>query len=150
MLSDIKHEYFYHHPPRDVWELLTKSEFISQWLMPNDFKPVVGHKFQFKTKAMPQLNSDGVFHCEVLEIVPLRRLSYSWKGGPGDGSINFDTVVTWTLKEKDNGTELQIVHSGFDSRVNRDLYNGLMNGWKEKLENIHKQLNPVLHGAGNS
>ena len=30
------------HPPEKVWRALTESSLIEQWLMKNDFQPVVG------------------------------------------------------------------------------------------------------------
>lgn len=35
----------YNHPIADVWEALTNSEAMSEWLMPCDIKPFAGHKF---------------------------------------------------------------------------------------------------------
>src|SRR6185369_3706470 len=74
----LRFEALYPHGRADVWEALTSSEAIADWLMPNDFKPVVGHRFNFKTKPAPGF--DGTVHCEVLTVEPLERLVYSWKG----------------------------------------------------------------------
>jgi len=38
--------------------------------MPNDFKPVVGHAFTFRTEPVSQHGFDGVVHCEVLDLEP--------------------------------------------------------------------------------
>jgi uncharacterized protein YndB with AHSA1/START domain len=35
------------HPPEKIWRALTKRELIAEWLMNNDFQPVVGHTFTF-------------------------------------------------------------------------------------------------------
>jgi uncharacterized protein YndB with AHSA1/START domain len=32
-----------------------------------------------------------------VEVVPLQKLSYSWKTGPGEGRITVDSLVVWTL-----------------------------------------------------
>lgn len=110
MNRSIKHTFFYSHKPETVWEYLTKAELMSQWLMPNDFLPIVGHDFKFTIKPLPELEFDGIVYCKVLEIVPFKKLSYSWKGGPGNGKINLDSIVTWTLVAKENGTELFLDH----------------------------------------
>jgi uncharacterized protein YndB with AHSA1/START domain len=70
------------HAPAAVWKTLTSGELISRWLMPNDFEPVIGRRFTFRTKPMG--GWDGVVHCEVLEMIPNERLVYSWKGGLDD------------------------------------------------------------------
>ena len=33
------------HPIERVWRALTDREALAQWLMPNDFEPVVGHSW---------------------------------------------------------------------------------------------------------
>jgi hypothetical protein len=37
----------------------------------------------FKTKALPAIEFDGNVYCEVLEVIPLKKLSYTWKEDPG-------------------------------------------------------------------
>ena len=56
------------YPPERVWKALTTAELIGQWLMPNDFEPMVGKCFTFKTR--PIGDWDGVVQCEVLEVAP--------------------------------------------------------------------------------
>src|SRR5690242_11488978 len=112
MSKQIQHKLFYEHQPKTVWDYLTKPELIEQWLMKNDFKPVVGSEFKFMTKPMPEHGFNGIIYCKVLEVEPLKKLSYSWKGG-SDTEITLDSIVVWTLREKGNGTELELVHSGF-------------------------------------
>jgi uncharacterized protein YndB with AHSA1/START domain len=150
MKVDIRHHFFYNHPLKDVWEFLTNRDLITQWLMPNDFQPVVGCSFQLKAKAMPQFNTDGIFHCRVLEIVPFKKLVYSLKTGPGDGIFNMDTMVTWTLSEKNNGTEVELVHGGFDEVINQGIFNGMNGGWLKQMELMDKQLNNLHIGNSNT
>jgi uncharacterized protein YndB with AHSA1/START domain len=141
MSTSIRHQFFYAHPIEGVWEYLTKAELISEWLMVNDFKLVIGHDFQFRTKPLPALDLDGIFYCKVLEIVPFKKLSYSWKGGPGNGEITLDTIVVWTLAEKDNGTELQLEHHGFNEIENHSIYAATTEGWVKNLQKIDQHAN---------
>jgi uncharacterized protein YndB with AHSA1/START domain len=138
MKRTIQHQLYYPHPPEEVWEWLTRSELIAQWLMPNDFQPEVGREFQFTTRPMPQFEFDGHIFCQVLEIDPCRKLIYSWKGGPGDGSFNLDSVVSFTLIPKEQGTELLLEHSGMMENIN--IYNAMNIGW---LKNIQKILDLI-------
>jgi uncharacterized protein YndB with AHSA1/START domain len=146
----IKHQFFFPHPTEIVWEYLTKPELMEQWLMKNDFQPIVGLDFQFRTNPIPSLDFDGIFYCKVLEIVPFKKLSYSWNSGPGEGKITLDSIVIWKLEATDKGTELFLEHSGFAKKENLNFYNGLMHGWVEKLNNIAKLLNAVQHGHTNA
>lgn len=149
MAKIIRHQFFYPHPQETVWDYLTKPELMAQWLMKNDFQPIVGHDFQFRTNPIPGLNFDGVFYCKVLTINPIESLSYSWKSGPGGGEITLESVVMWKLEAKDNGTELLMEHRGFAKKENLDFYNGLLHGWQEKLQNINQLLNAAEHGNAN-
>jgi uncharacterized protein YndB with AHSA1/START domain len=150
MAKVIKHQYFFSHPVETVWEYLTNSELMEQWLMKNDFLPIIGHEFQFRTGAVAKLNFDGIFYCKVLEIEPLKKLTYSWNCGPGEGKIDLESVVTWQLEAKDNGTEVILYHRGFNQEQNLAMYNGLLHGWLEKFQNIEKLINTNAHGHTNA
>jgi uncharacterized protein YndB with AHSA1/START domain len=145
MARSIKHQFSFPHPPEMVWEYLTRSELMELWLMKNNFQPVVGADFQFRTNPIPSLDFDGIFYCRVLEIVPFKKLSYSWQSGPGNGEITLDSVVVWKLEATDKGTELFLEHSGFAKEENLNFYNGLTNGWIEKLQKIADLLNTAQH-----
>ncbi len=105
MQTEIKHEWFYNYSPNEIWEYLTQAELIALWLMPNNFKAFISHEFEFRTNPIPSLDLDGNFNCKVLEIIPFKKLIYSWKGGSGNNDISLDTVVEWTLEEVENGTK---------------------------------------------
>lgn len=127
------------HAPEAVWDALTKSELVGRWLMPNDFAPVVGKHFNFRTKPMGDW--DGIVHCEVLEVVPFRKLAYSWRGGANSnskyGSV-LDSVVTWTLTEVAQGTRLKLVHAGFRSPENDFAFNAMSPGWGRIMQAISR------------
>ena len=145
MTKSIQHRFFFPQSPEIVWEYLTKAELISQWLMENDFEPIVGYDFQFKTKPMPNLDFDGIVYCKVLEIIPLKKLSYSWKGGPGVGKITLDSIVVWTLHPKDNGTALQLVHSGFREIENFTMFSLMTDGWLSNIQKIAALINKATN-----
>ena len=134
MAKEIKHTIFYSHIPQDVWEYLTKAELIEQWLMKNDFKPIVGHQFQFRSKPIPDMDWNGIINCTVLEAMPFKRIAYSWKSEDMNGNTTLESLVEWTLIPKDNGTELQLLHSGF-KEVNVMMFTAMNNGW---IQNMHK------------
>ena len=117
----------YKHPVSKVWKALTDKAALSQWLMPTDFEPIVGHKFQFKTK--PQGNFDGIVNCEVLEIVEEKRISYSWSAGK-----SLRTEVVFELTPMGNETRLDFQHKGFEGLLDRLIArNILAAGWKRKI-----------------
>jgi uncharacterized protein YndB with AHSA1/START domain len=149
MATSINHQLFFPHPPEAVWEYLTNAGLMELWLMKNDFKPILGHEFQFRINPMPSLDFDGIVYCKVLEIVPFKKLSYSWKLGPGDGTINMDSVVKWELQATAKGTELILYHGDFVVLKNIDLFNGMNTGWLSNMNKIANQLNTASHGSTN-
>jgi len=150
MAKSIKHTVFFEHAPEVVWEYLTNAELMALWLMKNDFQPIVGHDFQFRTKPLPQFDFDGIAYCKVLEIVPYKRLSYSWTGGPGEGKITLDSLVVWTLVEKEKGTELFLDHSGFNEVGNLAIYAAMNEGWLKNMRKIAELINAAKHGPTNA
>lgn len=141
MQRDIKHQFTFSQPPEVVWEYLTNAELLAQWLMPNDFKPIVGHKFQFKTRPKVKFRFDGTIYCEVLEIIPCQKLVYSWKGGSSNEHPSLDSIVVWTLTPTENGTVLQLEHKGFKGLKNLLTYIAMNNGWLKIGNRLGKRLN---------
>ncbi len=59
------------YPPEKIWRALTQPHLIAEWLMKNDFKPVVDHRFS--------LSADwGAVDCRVMAVEPNKTLSYTW------------------------------------------------------------------------
>ena len=141
MSKKIQHQLFFPHQPEAVWEYLTKAELMELWLMKNDFKPIIGHEFTFRVNPMPSLDFDGIVYCKVLEIIPFKKLSYSWKLGPGDGTINVDSVVRWELQPKDKGTELILEHGDFVILKNMGMFDAMNVGWLQNMHKIADRLN---------
>ena len=112
-------------PPEKIWRALTQPHLIEEWLMRNDFAPVVGHGFT--------LSADwGSVDCKVLEVEPNRSLSYSW------GGYGLESIVTWTLTPTGAGTHLRMEQSGFPTDRPQN-YNGAKAGWAQffaKLEQV--------------
>lgn len=109
------------HPPRKVWRALTEPALMAEWLLPVfDMKLEPGAAFMFKTQPYP--GWDGTVNCQVLEIEPERKLSYTW-------NVPFlETVVTFTLTPTASGTRLSLVQSGFKEDQKRE-FGGARYGW---------------------
>jgi uncharacterized protein YndB with AHSA1/START domain len=109
------------HPPEKVWRALTQGPQIEEWLMKNDFQPIVGHRFNFFATPIPHWN--GVTDCEVLAAEPNKRLSYSWNSSGDEAATGLKTMVTWTLTPTNGGADLRMEQSGF--RPDQELNSGL-------------------------
>jgi uncharacterized protein YndB with AHSA1/START domain len=124
-------------PIERVWNALTDSSTLSRWMMfkSNDFKPVVGHAFQFRDAP----GWGGVVDCEVIEVDRPRRLAYTWASG-GEGNPPHSTVVTWTLTEAEGGvTRLHLEQSGFRREAKQEI-GGARYAWTSMLDQLESDL----------
>jgi uncharacterized protein YndB with AHSA1/START domain len=117
------------HPPEKVWRALTHGPLIKEWLMDNDFQPVVGHRFNFR--ATPVAPWNGVIESEVLIVEPNKKLSYSW------GTLGLESVVIWTLAATKTGTLLRMEQSGFGPDQDAN-YKGAKYGWTKFIGNLER------------
>lgn len=117
------------HPPERVWRALTQGSLIKEWLMDNDFQPVVGHKFSFRSTPVP--NWDGIIHSEVLVVEPNKKLSYTW------ATLGLESLVSWTLAPTSTGTLVRMEHSGFASDQDA-AYKGATYGWRNFIGGLEK------------
>lgn len=124
-MSSIKFDVHYKQPPERVWRVLTDSNLMAQWLMPNDFRPELGAEFTFRSK--PVGGWDGVAYCKVLEIDPPKKLVYSWN------SNKIKTVVSYALRAEDGGTWISFAHDGFAGMDGFMAKLFMGPGWKGKL-----------------
>jgi uncharacterized protein YndB with AHSA1/START domain len=114
-------------PPEKIWRALTESHLLADWLMANNFRAEVGHRFTFRMPPMPHWN--GVTDCVVTEVIPITRLSYSWCSSGEEAATGVSTTVTWTLEPLPNGTRLTMRQSGFRPDQDR-AQGGAATGWR--------------------
>ena len=123
------------HSPEKIWRALTLAPLIEEWLMRNDFAPVVGHRFNFRTEPMAHWN--GVVDCEVLALEPNRCVSYAWNTSGAHAGTVLKTVVTFTLVPTSGGTLLRMQQSGFRSQ-DVGNYRGASYGWQKFLVGLER------------
>lgn len=117
------------HPPEKVWRALTQPHLVGEWLMKGDFRPEVGHRFDFSFEW-------GAIDCEILDVEAGKAIAYSW----GDEALK--TVVTWTLTPTDTGTRLRMEQAGFRTDQPR-YYGGAKAGWPRFLDNLEQLLGRI-------
>ena len=111
-------------PPEKIWRALTQPHLIEEWLMKNDFSPVVDHRFSLRADW-------GAVNCQVLAIEPNKTLSYTW------AAYGLESVVTWTLIPTSTGTHLRMEQSGF--RLDQQqAFQGAKYGWQKFLANLEQ------------
>ncbi|MEO8317320.1 MAG: SRPBCC domain-containing protein [Bradyrhizobium sp.] len=113
-------------PPEKIWRALTQPHLIEEWLMKNDFKPAVDHRFNLR-------GDWGAVECQVLAIEPHKTLSYTWD------AMGLESVVTWTLTATSKGTHLRMEQSGFKPDQTQ-AYQGAKFGWQKFFANLEQTL----------
>ena len=118
----------YNAPVEKVWKAITHKEEMKQWYFDlKEFKPEVGFGFQFYGQGH---KGEQYLHlCRVTEVVPHKKLSYSWsyEGLPGM------SYVTFELYPEGSMTRLRLTHTGletFPGSANPDFAkDSFMQGW---------------------
>jgi len=117
-------------PPEKIWRALTQPHLIEEWLMKNDFQPILDHRFSLR-------DDWGSVDCRVLEVEPNKSLSYTWAVFGGE------SVVTWTLTPTRVGTLLRMEHAGF-SADRQQAYRGAQMGWRRFFANLERVLEGLV------
>jgi uncharacterized protein YndB with AHSA1/START domain len=120
-------------PAEKIWRALTQPHLMEEWLMKNDFKPVVGHSFNLRG------DWGGVLDCEVLAVEPNKTLSYTWNHTHEDPAYNLQSVVTFTLTPTSTGTHLRVEQAGF-APTQRQAYGGARAGWQNMFAKLEELL----------
>jgi uncharacterized protein YndB with AHSA1/START domain len=123
----VSQDFNFNSPIEKVWHALTDANTLAKWIMDNDFKPAVGHKFQFR-KEQWNLFID----CEVLEVDEPNKLSYTWSGS------GINTIVTWVLKHEEGTTYLHLEQTGFEKED--QAFHGAKHGWVKMAGELEKML----------
>jgi uncharacterized protein YndB with AHSA1/START domain len=121
---DLRFEAVYSNGLEEVWHALTDSGSLADWLMENDFKPLPGHKFHFRSKS--RLGVERLIPCEVRVVDEPRLLSWNW----GDEG----SVVTFRLEAITGGTRLILEHRGLKGLRGLALAWVLSHGWSRKID----------------
>jgi uncharacterized protein YndB with AHSA1/START domain len=114
------------YPPEKIWRALTQPHLLAEWLMKNDFMPVVNHRFNFR-------GDWGAADCQVREVEPNKTLSYTW------AAFGLESIVTWTLTPTRTGTHLRMEQSGFQPDQ-QQAYLGARGGWQRFFANLEQVL----------
>ena len=92
-----------------VWKAITNKDEMKNWYFEVDeFKPEVGFEFQF---SGGKDNNVYLHLCKITEVIPNKKLSYSWKY---DGYTG-ESFVTFELFNDEGNTKVRLTHSGLET-----------------------------------
>lgn len=134
-------EQTYEAPIQSVWKALTEKDAMQKWYFDfQEFRAEVG--FEFRFWGGPAEDRQYLHLCQISEVVPYKKISYSWRYDGYQG----DTLVSFELFEADNKTTLKLSHEvleAFPEEVTDFNRSNFEEGWnwiirkslKEYLEN---------------
>lgn len=128
-------------PALKVWTALTDKKEMKKWYFDlAEFKAEKGFRFQFPGGPDPE--KPYLHLCEVTAVIPLKKLTYSWRydGYPGISYITFE------LEELGDRTLLKFMHEDIDTfpKENPDLAKAnFIKGWDQI---INTSLREYLEG----
>ena len=124
------------HSIDKVWKAITEQENVSAWLAPTNFRAEIGFNYQIDSK---EEGCNPIFGT-VKKAAPYT-LIYTWKEKTHQ---SVETEVRWDLTSHDDGTLVQLTHSGienYEGDVGIKMYESFSGGWKHCLEQIENLLN---------
>ncbi len=99
-------------PVEKVWNAITSKEEMDKWYFKiAAFKPEVGFTFQFTGEG--RKGEIYIHHCEIMEVIPMKKLSYSWRYE----GLKGNSLVTFELSPEGDKTRIKLTHTGVDSFV---------------------------------
>ncbi len=96
-------------PIERVWKAITDKDEMKKWYFDlSAFKAEVGFSFHFMGG-----DDNNLFKhvCRVTEVVPKKKLAYSWRYDGYEGN----SIVTFELYEEGNKTRLKLTHAGLET-----------------------------------
>ena len=134
-------------PRSRVWRAIADRTEFGQWFGVS-FAPGT---FAAGQKVSGKITYPGYEHLdleiEVVEVTPERRLSYRWHPNAVDPKVDYSseptTLVIFTLEERDGGTLLTIVESGFDKiplHRRAEAFRSNEAGWAGQTQRIERHV----------
>jgi len=102
-------EQIYQASPQIVWRSITSKDEMKRWYFNfKEFVPEVGFAFQFW--GGPDENRQYLHLCEITEVIPEKKLAYSWRYDGYEGN----TLVSFELFAIGKLTRLKLTHEGWE------------------------------------
>ena len=125
-----------------VWQAISDHRQFGEW-----FKVALDQPFEAGKPSTGHITHPGYEHvkwtAEVVTVEPPHRFAFRWHPYAIDPNIDYSnepkTLVEFTLRENDGGTDIEVVESGFEAipRNRRDeAFRMNSGGWEAQMKNI--------------
>jgi uncharacterized protein YndB with AHSA1/START domain len=127
--------------PRDrVYSAWTDPAQLKEWFGPENVRmrnftaePRVGGKYRWD--LINQEGEEMSVFGEYRELIPGKKIVFTWKWDDDEDWKNVSSVVTVELSDRDGGTEVRLTHEQLPSEESRDRHN---DGWNSVLDRLEK------------
>lgn len=93
-----------------VWKAITDKNDMKHWYFDfAEFNAVAGFEFQFSGGPAPERQYRHL--CKVTEVVPGKKLTYSWRYDGYEGN----SFVTFELFDEGSKTRVKLTHAGLET-----------------------------------
>lgn len=135
--NPIKLEKLYNASPAKIWNALTDNEALKKWYFPLEkFEAKVGFKFSFY--GGEEDDKQYLHECEITELIPLKKITYSWKYVGLEGN----SFVSWEIYPQQNGALVVLTHHGVETFANNGkdfAKESFVGGWTYFLNEVLQQ-----------
>jgi uncharacterized protein YndB with AHSA1/START domain len=131
---------FINAPRARVYAAWTDPSQLKQWWGPESVRTRnfaadirVGGKYRWD--LINQEDEEMSVFGEYRELVPGKKIVFTWKWDDDDVWENRNSIVTVELSDRDGGTELLLKHEQLPSEESRDRHS---EGWNSVLDRLEK------------
>ena len=127
--------------PARLFELLTTPDHLEKWFSPDESIPVrvLAHDFRvggdYRLRYTMPGDIEIEVHGEFIQIDEPDLITFSWVWQEPDIHSEIHTIVTWRLLEKNEQTELTVIH---DQMPSQEFHDRHQNGWTGTLGRLEK------------
>jgi uncharacterized protein YndB with AHSA1/START domain len=133
---------FINAPPARVYTAWTDPAQLREWFGPENVRTRniaaelrVGGKYRWD--VITQDGEDWAAFGEYRELVPGKKIVFTWQWDDDEAWKNQTSVVTVEFFDRDGGMELRLRHERLPSEESRDRHN---EGWNSLLDRLEQFL----------
>jgi uncharacterized protein YndB with AHSA1/START domain len=131
---------FINAPPARVYAAWTDPAQLKQWWGPEgvrtrNFAADTQAGGKYRWDLINQGGEEMSVFGEYLELVPGKKIVFTWKWDDDDVWENRNSIVTVELSDREDATELLLKHEQLPSEESRDRHN---DGWNSVLDRLEK------------